>query len=101
MIEFLRDIRIATRNLLRRPAFGAVIIGTWALGIGGNTAILLAAYTVLFSPLPFPHSDQLVRIFSTSTGPGGTENSFNLRGAEIQELWNQRDSGGPFTALVA
>jgi hypothetical protein len=52
VIEFLRDVKYASRNLTRKPAFSAVIIATLALGIGGNTAILIAAHAILFSPLP-------------------------------------------------
>src|SRR6476661_701332 len=34
-----QDIRFAMRGLIRRPAFAAVAIITFALGIGANTAI--------------------------------------------------------------
>ena len=53
MNEFFRDIKYATRGLIRKPAFSAITVATLALGIGGNTAILTTAHTILFSPLPF------------------------------------------------
>ena len=100
MIEILRDMRFAVRNLRRRPAFAAIVIVTLALGIGGNTAILIAAHTILFTHLPFLHSEELVRVQATTTGANGSQNAFNLRGSEIQELWQQGDQS-PFSALLA
>jgi len=98
--EFFRDIKYATRGLIRKPAFSAITVATLALGIGGNTAILTTAHTILFSPLPFPRSQELVRIQVTTTGPNGNQNAFNLRGSEIQELWQQGEQS-PLSALVA
>jgi putative ABC transport system permease protein len=100
MNEFARDIKYAIRDLIRKPAFSAIIVATLALGIGGNTAILIAAHTVLFSNLPFHHSEELTRIQATTTGPAGDQNAFNLRGGEIQELWQQGDES-PFSSLLA
>ncbi|HEY2844457.1 MAG TPA: ABC transporter permease [Bryobacteraceae bacterium] len=100
MHEFYTDIRYAIRGLLRKPGFSAVVLGTLALGIGGNAAILTAAYAIFFSPLPFPHSEQLIRLRAANTSPNGSQNAFNLRGSEILELQSQR-SQSPFTHLVA
>jgi putative ABC transport system permease protein len=98
--ELFRDIRRATRSLTRNPGFSAVVVLTLALGIGGNTAILTAAHTIFFAPLPFPHSDELVRMRATTTGPTGEQNAFNLRGSEVQILEQQGDAS-PFASLLA
>ena len=100
MTELLHDLRLAVRGLRRRPMFASIVIITLALGIGGNTAILIAAHSILFTNLPFPHSEELVRIQATTTGPNGTQDAFNLRGSEIEALWQQGDQS-PFSALVA
>ena len=42
------------RSLRRRPLFAAAAILTVALGIGVNTAVFGAVYSVLLQPLPFP-----------------------------------------------
>ena len=57
-----RDLRHALRTLPRRPAFTFAAIATLALGIGATTAIFSVVYSVLIKPLPYPSSDELVRI---------------------------------------
>jgi predicted permease len=68
-----RDLRYALRRLSRRPAFSFVVIFTLALGIGATTAIFSVVYSVLIKPLPYPDSDELVRIRHS------TENIQNLQ----------------------
>jgi putative ABC transport system permease protein len=62
MDSLLKDLRYATRSLLRRPGFTAVAVITLALGIGANTAIFSVVHGVLIQPLPYPDSDQLVAL---------------------------------------
>ena len=57
-----RDLRYALRGLARRPAFTFAAVLTLALGIGATTAIFSVVYSVLIKPLPYPSSDELVRI---------------------------------------
>ena len=57
-----RDLRHALRTLPRRPTFTFAAILTLALGIGATTAIFSVVYSVLIKPLPYPNSDELVRI---------------------------------------
>jgi predicted permease len=57
-----RDLRHALRTLPRRPAFTFAAVATLGLGIGATTAIFSVVYSVLIKPLPYPSSDELVRI---------------------------------------
>src|SRR6202044_222394 len=50
------------------PAFTAVVIVTLALGIGPNTALFSVVNGVLLSPLPYPHSNQLVAVYEKNAG---------------------------------
>ena len=50
------------RSLLKAPGFTVVAVLTLAIGLGANTAIFSAVYSILLKPLPFPASEQLVSV---------------------------------------
>ena len=58
--SLLKDIRYGFRAMRRSPAFSLVVILTFALGVGINTAIFSVVNTVLLKPLPYPDSERLV-----------------------------------------
>jgi putative ABC transport system permease protein len=60
----MRDLRVAARMLVRRPAFAATAIATIAIGIGSSTATFAVVNGVLLQPLPFPEPDRLLRLSS-------------------------------------
>lgn len=57
----MRDIRLAIRSLSRTPTLTVTALIVMALGIGATTAIFSVANAVLFRPLPFDKSEQLVQ----------------------------------------
>jgi predicted permease len=59
---FLKDVRYGFRSMRRAPAFSLVVILTFALGVGVNTAIFSVVRSVLLKPLPYPASERLVRL---------------------------------------
>ena len=61
--SLMQDVRYALRQLAANPGFTAVITLTLALSIGANSAIFSVIQGVLLKPLPYPHSEQIVRIF--------------------------------------
>ncbi len=74
MDAFLNDIRYAIRNLVKRPAFTIIATVTLALGIGANSAIFSAVYSLLLKPLPFPEIDRVVTIWDKAPSRGYTHN---------------------------
>jgi predicted permease len=73
------DLRYALRQLLANPGFTAVITLTLALSIGANSAIFNVIQGVLLKPLPYPHSEQIVRVFlSNAEYPKFSLNPFDF-----------------------
>jgi predicted permease len=61
---WVRDARFAMRTLLRAPGFSVVVITVMAIGIGASVALFTVVRSVLLRPLPFPHSDRLIALYS-------------------------------------
>src|ERR1700755_1085101 len=64
MPSLLRNLRHTVRLLWKRPGLTATILLTLAIGIGANTAIFTVDYATLLAPLPYPHPEQLVMVWS-------------------------------------
>ncbi|MBZ5719244.1 MAG: ABC transporter permease [Acidobacteriia bacterium] len=78
MGTILQDIRYGLRMLRTSPGFTVVAIVTLALGIGTNVAIFSFVDELWLRPMPVPHADQLVRIFTSNPSSEG----------EIERGWN-------------
>jgi len=60
MHSIIGDIRFGARQLGRNLPLTIAALLCFALGVGANTSIFSVVNAVLFRPLPFPDSDQLV-----------------------------------------
>jgi len=107
--------------LRKNPGLTAAVVLTLMLGIGATTAIYTVVYAVLLAPMPYPHPEQLVMVWSkvrghrNSTSAGDfldwkrqshsfqqlaafTGSSFNLATAEQpEEIPGKRTTPGWFT----
>src|ERR1700693_4792030 len=95
MSTFLQDLRYAVRMLLKTPGFTLVAILTLALGIGANVAAFSIVDGVLLRPLPFTHSEQLVRVFDDLR----TSNTKDV-GMSVPQFWDYRDRAGIFQDIA-
>jgi len=62
--DFLGDVRISLRALLKVPILTLTIVATVGLGIGATTVIFSAVNAALLRPLPYAEPDRLVRIYT-------------------------------------
>ncbi len=75
LAELGMELRVAARQLIKRPGLTAAAILSLGLGIGANTGIFSLVHSVLIRPLPYPNSEQLVGVFRIDpqvTGPNPT-----------------------------
>ena len=68
MSKLCQNVRFSLRMLGKNPGFTAVAVLTLALGIAANTAIFSVVYGALLAPLPMPHPEQLVMVWSDDAG---------------------------------
>ena len=54
--------------LRKNPGLTAAVVATLMLGIGATTAIYTVVYAVLLAPMPYPHPEQLVMVWSKVNG---------------------------------
>ncbi|HLZ42609.1 MAG TPA: ABC transporter permease [Candidatus Sulfotelmatobacter sp.] len=62
------SLRYSVRMLRKNTGLTAAVVLTLMLGIGATTAIYTVVYAVLLAPLPYPHPEQLVMIWSKVNG---------------------------------
>ncbi len=67
-MQVFRHLQHASRGLWKNRGLTSIILLTLALGIGANTAIFTVAYATLLAPVPYPHPQQLVTVW-TGTNP--------------------------------
>ncbi len=72
-LDAMADVRLALRQLWRRPAYTALGVGTLALGIGATVALSSIALGLLVRPLPVTDEARLQVFWS----------DFNWRGVEF------------------
>ena len=62
--DFMQDLRIGVRSLLRAPVLTLTIIVTVGLGLGATAAIFSAVSAAILRPLPYAEPENLVRIYT-------------------------------------
>ncbi len=65
MGTLIRDFRHGVRQLISRPGFTLVAVGSLALGIGLTTTLFSVVNAVLLRDTPVSHPEELVEIYSS------------------------------------
>ena len=63
----MQVFRHAFRSLMKSPGFTAVAVLTLAASIGASTSIFSVVDAVLLKPLPYPHPEQVVRVWEKAS----------------------------------
>jgi len=104
MRAFMGNLRYSVRMLQKNLGLTAAVVVTLMLGIGATTAIYTVVYAVLLAPLPYPHPEQLVMVWSKVNGhnngiSAGDFLDWKQQGHSFQQLaaW----TGGSFNLATA
>ena len=65
-----KEFSYGLRRLRQRPGFTLIALLILGLGIGANTAIFSLLDAVALRPLPYPHPERMVQIWSTAPEQG-------------------------------
>jgi putative ABC transport system permease protein len=93
MSWLFHDVRHALRSLVRSPGFAIPALIALALGIGANTAMFSATYSLLLEPLPYPAPDRLVALFETQKDQAGP--------VSLTDLLDWRTQSRDFAGMAA
>lgn len=75
--DLLTDLAVAWRAMRRTPTFAFVVLATFALGIGANTAVFSVVRRVLITPLPYRAPERLYRLYTAANGADGDDNKLS------------------------
>ena len=89
MLALTHDLRIAFRNIRRRPSFSLMVIGMLALGVALNAAMFSIFNGMFLRPLPFPESDRIVDL--DETAPKWNLANVGVSGPDFDE-WRRSNS---------
>jgi predicted permease len=101
MDEFFRDLRFATRGLVRTPGFTVAAVLALALGIGATTAIFSVVDAVLLRSLGWGDETRLASVYRTFEGIGSGKGTLSV--GELYDLQESRslEASGAFNAGTA
>jgi putative ABC transport system permease protein len=102
MTALKRDFSFGLRLLFKNKGFTLIAIIALALGIGPNTAIFSIIYATLLAPMPYPHPEQLVMVWSKIQGhrngtAAGDYLDWRNQSRSFQGLWAESGANANLT----
>jgi predicted permease len=96
-----QDLLFALRMMRKNLGFTTAAVLCLMLGIGATTGIFTVVNAVLLQPLPYAHSDQLVRVYTEfPTFPNGGLHRFWTSGPEFLDLRRDTHSWASLDAWI-
>lgn len=100
--SFVRDLRFATRRGLATPGLSLIVVATFALGIGANTAIFSILDRLVLRSLPVHDPARLVLLDPTGPNTGHTSSNKNSPRPMSYPLFSDlRDGVSAFSGVLA
>ena len=105
MTNWIRDLRLAFRTLLRTPGFTATTVGTLALAIGVTAGVFGVVNKVLIDPLPYGNPGRLIQIVASAPGSDlppqfGVSAEFFVQYRERSKLLEDISTYNSFTSTL-
>jgi predicted permease len=91
--DLWQDLRYGLRLMRKSPGFTAVVVATFALGIGANAAIFSVVNGVLLKPLPYPQPEQLVTLHQSKP-------NFDMGAVPYPNFLDLRKENRTFSAMA-
>lgn len=85
-----RDVAYAVRRLRAAPLFVAIVVLTFALGIGANVAVFSVLNAIVLKPLPYVNSSRLVALRAMNTNNAGQHPALSV--LDVSDIRSQEKS---------
>ena len=96
------ELRLALRNVLRRPALSASIVVAIALAVAVTSALFSVLDGLLFRPLPFHEPDSLITMdYRWVGGEPPLDLLYGPKSAERREILRARVEASPLVAAAS
>ncbi|HEY6491389.1 MAG TPA: ABC transporter permease [Terracidiphilus sp.] len=95
-----RELKYASRTLIRTPGFSLVSVIVIALCIAASTSLFTVVRSVLLRPLPFRDPDRLVMIFEHFRAPSENAEGFNWNVVAPADFYDWRSKTNGFEDMA-
>jgi predicted permease len=96
-----RDLKYATRALVRTPGFSLIAIAVMALCIGATTSLFTVVRSVLLRPLPFRDPGRLVMLYEHFRDSRSNQEGFNYNTVAPADYYDWRTQTHGFEDMAA